>query len=127
MHMHSFIKYCTGICQKETKELDCGENRVIQIEEGTNYGHLDTTTCIESTTTGSNQNSANNAVRGNAWGNAATTSTELPAAYATTTISPIDTTSISTTEGVGTLEPITTPNDYTPCYGESSREKVEDL
>lgn len=41
------------ICEDETKELDCGEDRAIHILEGTNYGHLDSTTCQSTPSTGS--------------------------------------------------------------------------
>ena len=111
-----------SICQDKTRELDCGENRIIHIEEGTNYGHLWAfwgIYCTDNTATGSNQNAANNANGGNA----ATTTTELPAAAEANTTTALPAAAENTTA----IGPTTTGVPYVKCMAEDSKKKVEDL
>jgi hypothetical protein len=130
------------ICHNQTKELDCGENRIIHIEEGTNYGHLDADTCTESTTTAANSPVGGNAATTTTELTAAadaTTTTELAAAAAdtTTTISSIDTTTVAPGAALETTTTVSAAvlttgsavgsNAYVQCKVDNSKEKVEEL
>ena len=138
------------ICQNQTKELSCRENKVIQILEGTNYGHLDANTCKEgdvTTTTsssiGSNNDasssSTNNAADSSGTNNVVTTlgTNNVAGSSGTTNAAgPSGTNNEGSTSGTSnaadTTEASSTTttqalSNYTQCKVENATEKVEEL
>ena len=138
------------VCQTQTKELSCGENKIIQILEGTNYGHLDANTCNDGdvTTTISssvgNNNDASSSGTNNAADSSGTnnvvstlgTNNVADSSGTTNAVSPSGTNNEGSTSGTNnaadTTEVSSTTttqvlSNYTQCKVENATEKVEQL
>ena len=138
------------VCQTQTKELSCGENKIIQILEGTNYGHLDANTCNDGdvTTTISSSVGSNNDASSSGTNNAADssgtnnvvstlgTNNVADSSGTTNAVSPSGTNNEGSTSGTNnaadTTEVSSTTttqglSNYTQCKVENATEKVEEL